>query len=414
MNNIKKNVSEDITEKMNIEEELKKVQKELFRIKSLRETTIQSNIDEDMNENLVDCIINIKKKIIGKIHEQKNYEFKMDVIERDLIKFKQLYKQKQNEIQQIEKILFTANYIDIINEDKCPFCQEELHLEKDTCICGSNKSINFNKFIYSDKEYKEIIKAKVKSIKTIENTNQEYEEEYIEIKNKIDETKSCIDELNSKLKSINNNLIYDANLDMASSLTEYYMELKENEYELKLVIEKQKEINESCTKIEKLSDTIRRKKNRLEELQKDKDDKLQENLNMFEGIYRQYLINYYNDEEKSFIVKLDRNYVPFLNVYREKSFTVPKKFFYYLTLFDISINDEVNINYPRLLIIDTIKDAGLEIEDLKRIMRYLIKYEDKDCQIILTCGYDEYSSEFEPYKIDYLSDSNKLLKKKLK
>ncbi|GEM_PF-4467205 len=44
-------------------------------------------------------------------------------------------------------------------------------------------------------------------------------------------------------------------------------------------------------------------------------------------------------------------------------------------------------------------------------MGYLLNYQDKDYQIILTCGYDEYSAEFEPYKIDYLSDSNMLLKK---
>lgn len=411
MDNIKKNISGDFNENISFGEELKRVQKELFRIKSLREKINEININGEENDNLIECIIDIQKKLVAKIHEQKNYEFKNEEIERYLLKFRNLYQQKENEIKHIEKILFTANYIDIINEDKCPFCQEELNLEDNICICGSNKSINFSKFIYSDKEYKEIIKSKVKSIKTIESTIKEYEDRYIQIKDKINKTKSCLDELNSKLKTLNNNIIYDVTLDRASDLTQNYMDLREKEHELELIISKQKEIDKSSKEVDKLDNSIKKKKEKLEELQKEKDDILQENLNMFEKIYSEYLIDYYNDEGKKFVVKLDRNYTPFLNVYREKSFTVPKKFFYYLTLLDVSLNDKLNINYPRFLIIDTIKDAGLEMEDLKRLMRYLLNYQDKDCQIILTCGYDEYSTEFKPYEIDYLSDSNMLLKK---
>lgn len=410
MDNIKKSINGDINENVSLEEELKKVQKELFRIKYLREKINERSINGEENDNLIECILDIQKKIVAKIHEQKNYEFKNEEIERYLLKFKSLYQEKENEIKHIEKILFTANYIDIINEDKCPFCQEELNLKENICICGSSNSINFSKFIYSDKEYKEIIKSKVKSIKTIENTIKDYEDKYIEIKEKNNKTKSHLEELNFKLKTLNNNIIYDADLDRVSDLTQNYMDLQEKEHELELVISKQKEIAKSSKEIDKLNNSIRKKKERLEELQKEKDDILQENLNMFEKIYSEYLIDYYKNEGKKFVVKLDRNYTPFLNVYREKSFTVPKKFFYYLTLLELSLNDKLNINYPRFLIIDTIKDAGLEMEDLKRLMRYLLNYQDKDCQIILTCGYDEYSTEFQPYEIDYLSDDNMLLK----
>lgn len=412
MNNIKKNINGDINENISLEEELRKVQKELFRIKSLREKIVISSDNEEKNENIVNCIIDIQKKIVGKIHEQKNYEFKNDEIERSLLKFKELYQNKASEINHIEKILFTANYIDIINEDKCPFCQDKLNLKDNTCICGSNNSINFSKFIYSDKEYKEIIKSKVKSIKTIESTIKEHEDKYIEIKDKINKTKMSLNELNSKLKMLNSNVRYDTDFDRVSDLTQTYMDLQEKQHELELIIEKQKEINKSYKQIKTLNSNIKKKKERLDELQKEKDDILQENLNIFEKIYSEYLIDYYKNEKKEFIVKLDRNYTPFLNVYREKSFTVPKKFFYYLTLLEVALNEELNINYPKFLIIDTIKDAGLEIGDLKRLMGYLLNYQNKDCQIILTCGYDEYSEEFQPYEIDYLSDVNMLLKSK--
>lgn len=398
---------------VNLKEQLKKVQKEIYRIKNLRDEIRSDDSNDGEQENYeVDYIVDIQKQIMAKFHEQKNYEFTKDEIERKLAQFKNLYQEKENEIKHIDKILFTANYIDIINEDKCPFCQDELHIEKNKCICGSNKSINFSKFIYSDKEYKEIMKSKIKSIKTIESTIRDYEERYSVIKEKVQRTQNCLKEYNNKLKSLTNEVISNSNLEMIENLTQEYMDLQEKERELLLVISKQDEVNKSEKAIEKLNSKINLEKDKLQRLQKEKDDKLQENLEQFEMKYSDYLINYYKDEEKEFIVKLDRNYTPFLNVYREQSFTVPKKFFYYLTLLDMSLDKVLKINFPRLLVVDTIKDAGLEIEDLKKLMRYLEEYEDKECQIIVTCGYDEYSDEFKEYEIDYLSDSNMLLKKK--
>lgn len=256
------------------------------------------------------------------------------------------------------------------------------------------------------------MKSKIKSIKTIESTIVDYEERYNAIKKKLYDTKMCLKEYNQKLKSSMNEAISNTNFEVLENLTQEYIELQEKEMKLRLIITKQEDVNESENHIEKLSNRINKEKDKLQRLQKEKDDKLQENLEQFEINYSDYLINYYKDEEKEFTVKLDRNYTPFLNVYREQSFTVPKKFFYYLTLLDMSLNSKLKINFPRLLIIDTIKDAGLEIEDLKKLMRYLKNYEQKDCQIIVTCGYDEYSDEFKEHEIDYLSDSNMLLKRR--
>lgn len=396
-----------------IKEQLERVQKEIYRIKNLREDVKMNNsLEQDGEIYEVDYIFDIQKNIISKFHEQKNYEFIMDDLERKLSQFKKLYQDKEKEIKQIDKILFTANYIDIINEEKCPFCQEQLHMQENKCICGSDKSINFSRFIYSDKEYKDIMKAKIKSIKTIESTIKYYQERYSRIKVKLQNTQDVLKEYKGKLKALTKNIVSNSNFEIINELTEDYVDLQEKEGELNLIISKQQEVEKSEKVIEKINKNIKSEKDKLEKLQKEKDDKLQENLEKFEEIYSKYLINYYKDEGKEFIVKLDRNYTPFLNVYKEQSFTVPKKFFYYLTLLDMSIDSTLKINFPRLLIIDTIKDAGLEIEDLKKIMRYLENYEESNCQIVVTCGYDEYSEEFKGYEIDYLSDINMLLKKK--
>lgn len=409
---VKENIisKSDYNNEIDLNEEKQKVNKELFRLKNIINNSNMQSFD-NVDDTEVDYIVEIQKRIIIKVHKLKEYEFIIDDIEKKLIQFKNLYVKKQNDIERLDKILFTANYIDIINEDTCPFCQEKLDIKEGHCICGSDKSINFSRFIYSDKEYEEMMKSKVKSIKTIANTIEDYKSKYEEIKSKLDNTKIELDELNKKLKDMMNNSMRDSNIEMIDELMERYTNLKEKNTEIELILEKENEIKKSETEVNNLQQNIKNAKNKLNELQAEKDDRLQENLEKFEDIYSRYLKDY-DDKNENFEVKLDRNYVPFLNVYREKSFSVPKKFFYYLALLDMSIDSETNINYPRLLIIDTLKDAGLELDDLVRLMRNLKNYENQDCQIILTCGYDEYLSEFKEYEIDYLSDSNMLLKKK--
>lgn len=400
----------DYSEEINLNEEKQKINKELFRLKDILNKNSTESLRSEEDDVTVNYIIQVQKRIVIKVHKLKEYEFIIDDIEKKLMQFENLYIKKQQEIERLDKILFTANYIDIINEDRCPFCQEKLDIEEGHCLCGSDKSINFSRFIYSDKEYREMMKSKVKSIKTIGSTVNSYKVKYNEIKFKIDNTNSELEELNKKLKSLMNESLESSSTEMIDELIERYVKLKEKNIEIELILEKENEINKAQVKVANLEKEIKNLKDKLNKLEIEKDDILQENLEKFERIYSKYLKDY-DDKDDSFEVKLDRNYVPFLNVYREQSFSVPKKFFYYLALLDMSIDPEVNINYPRFLIIDTLKDAGLELYDLVKLMRKLERYENQECQIILTCGYDEYSGEFKEYEIDYLSDSNMLLKK---
>lgn len=410
---VKENIiaKSDYSEEINLNDEKQKINKELFRLKDILNKSSTDSLESEEDDVAVNCLIEIQKRIVIKVHKLKEYEFLIDDIEKKLMQFENLYIKKQQEIERLDKILFTANYIDIINEDRCPFCQEKLDIEEGHCLCGSEKSINFSRFIYSDKEYEEMMKSKVKSIKTIASTVNSYKVKYNEIKLKIDNTKSELEELNNKLKSLMNESLENSSTEIIDELMERYAKLKEKSTEIELILEKENEINKAQVKVANLKKEIKESKDKLNELEVEKDDILQENLEKFEGVYSKYLKDY-DDKDDSFEVKLDRNYVPFLNVYREQSFSVPKKFFYYLALLDMSINTEVNINYPRFLIIDTLKDAGLELDDLVKLMRKLKRYENQECQIILTCGYDEYSREFKEYEIDYLSDSNMLLKKR--
>ncbi|BCC16701.1 hypothetical protein BCM0075_1471 [Bacillus cereus] len=103
--------------------------------------------------------------------------------------------------------------------------------------------------------------------------------------------------------------------------------------------------------------------------------------------------------------------MPVLGEYKHQSFNVPKRLFYYLTMLKMSLNQENKISYPKLLIIDTMKDEGIEINKLKKLFTYFDEFRETECQIIVTCGYDEYVKEQKSDLIDRLSDENKLLRK---
>lgn len=69
---------------VNLKNQLEKVQKEMYRIRNLREE-IKSNNSQDQDEQVnkkIDYIADIQKNIIAKFHEQKNYEFTKDEIEK--------------------------------------------------------------------------------------------------------------------------------------------------------------------------------------------------------------------------------------------------------------------------------------------------------------------------------------------
>lgn len=95
----------------------------------------------------------------------------------------------KSEIEHIDKVLFTAQYIDLINNEECPFCLEKVDLDDNKCICGSNHHLDFSRFIYSDKEYVQLLKTKIKSLETINEVIEGYRKEYVQLNGIIENTK---------------------------------------------------------------------------------------------------------------------------------------------------------------------------------------------------------------------------------
>ncbi|EJR13189.1 hypothetical protein LKL81_11245 [Bacillus paranthracis] len=406
---VKQNILKQIiyTDNEDFKENLIEIRKERKRLESIREGLKEEG---SFGVEGVNRLTELQKDLVALTHKIKNIEFDLDKVEENLIKAKRVGEDTKNDIEHIDKILFTSQYIDIISEDKCPFCLEPINLEAGHCICGSDKFLDFTRFIYSDMEYIEIMKSKIKTLETINEAINDYKDEYSALEYKLTNTKDELKRNMEEIKRITQDLRYNSNASTIDEITSKIIDFKEKEAQLKLLVEKSEEIRKSEGNINKLEKEIKMNREKLAQLQEQKDNDLQNNIENFEAIYSEYLYEFYNNEHKDYEIKLDRNYMPLLGEYKHQSFNVPKRLFYYLTMLKMSLNDEIKINFPKLLIIDTMKDEGIEINKLIKLFSYFDEFKNKDCQIIITCGYDEYTKALEPYLIGWLSDDDKLLK----
>ncbi|BCC50424.1 MULTISPECIES: AAA family ATPase [Bacillus cereus group] len=398
-----------VSQPENLNDELIDVKK---RIRKLQDAREEVKKEKSFGVGVVQRINELQEKIVALTHKITNIELKLNQVDEDLRKANRVGEDTKSDIEHIDKILFTSQYIDIISEDECPFCLEAITIESGHCICGSDKYLDFSRFIYSDKEYVDIMKSKVKALETIKDAISDYQNQYGVLETNLSGTRESLRNTKEEIKNIIKDLEYNSNASAIDEITSEIIKLKEREPELKLLIDKDVEINRSEKRILKLEKEITKYKDRLQKLQEKKENDLQNNIETFEEIYSNYIKDFYNNEDDEYEVKLDRNYMPVLGEYKHQSFNVPKRLFYYLTMLKMSLNQENKISYPKLLIIDTMKDEGIEINKLKKLFTYFDEFRETECQIIVTCGYDEYVKEQKSDLIDRLSDENKLLRKK--
>lgn len=394
----------------NINEELIATKTELKRLKNIREVIKK---EQHFGEEVISRIEEVQKNIVIETHRLKNYEYQLSSISEGLSKSVRVKDDLKNEIEHIDKVLFTAQYIDLINNEECPFCLEKVDLDDNKCICGSNNHLDFSRFIYSDKEYIQLLKSKVKSLETINEVIEGYRKDYIQLNVIIENTEKQIEILVNEVKAVTGDIKFNSNVSAIEEITDKIIPLKETASELEILKEKAKNINNSKSVISGLEDKIKKTRERLNKLEEEKDNMFQKNIEKFEEIYSEYLRDFFDAREDGFIVKLDRNYYPFIGEYKEQSFNVPRRLFFYLSLLKLSLNPEYQIAFPKFLIIDTLKAEGIEIPHLKKLFTYIEEFKDVDCQIIITSGYDEYEEDLQKeFLIDYLSSENKLLKRK--
>lgn len=403
--NIKSEIEFD--DKLILHDVINSKRAELKRIDNIRKQSIESQDYDEYDDFNMDRINELQEEITLLIVKRNSLELELDEAQEDLNKALQVKTSLENDINYLDKILFTSKIYNVINEDTCPFCFEKIN-NKDKCICGSNKKLDYEKFIYSDKEYLEIMKSKIKGLTTTNDTIEFCKQEVISHKNNINKITDKVSYLLNTISEISKEMSRGTNFAGIDQLTERVVELKEQLIELELLESKINELTIIEKEIDKLDNILKNLKIKLDQLEEEKNNILSENLTVFINKYDNWIREFYDTKEIN--VSLDRNYKPVIGYYQEQSFNVPKRFLYYLSLLNLSIEKE--INYPKFVIIDTLKSEGIDLNRLKKLIPYLNKLKGNSFQVVMTTGYEEFSYDLNWNIIDELTDNNKLLKKK--
>ena len=99
-------------------------------------------------------------------------------------------------------------------------------------------------------------------------------------------------------------------------------------------------------------------------------------------------------------------------IYREASARVSIRFNYYLTILKMALKNP-EIKFPRFLMIDTPQTAGIDTEELKKLIGQLSELKQEHYQVILTTAHGLYPNDLKDSVVERLSDNDKLLKVKV-
>lgn len=400
-----------------IDSNLLKSNDELEKLYNQRDLFLSSNKKVDEKTILISSV---QEEIISN-------ELRLSEINRTLYsnqveydKISQYFQTQATEINEIEKIIFTNEKLNLFSFKLCPFCMSDHEPKESKCLCGAEiKDEEYERFIYTSKEYENILKHKKKSLETIQIALESYSSDVTEgiiERNKIQDR---IEEQKEKLKALITSTDVNSNSKAIDHLHREILELmkliESDEYRKKISIEKDN-LEDIYTKALKSFKAI---KVDFEALQRKFENNNKNIIEDFNLIYENLIIRSSADAMKA---EINEDYMPLVDdgIYKNKSAGVPVRLIYYYTILALAIKYNT-VKHPKLLIIDTPEDAGIDDDNLKKDLLLLnealtnVDASAQSYQVILTTGLEKYPTEFEKFVFEKFNKKDEgvfILKKK--
>ena len=397
----------------NLKKDLDELISQLVRLEDYRES-INSNVNSTKSNTE---IISSKRQFFSKL-EEKIIDLKRDksTIVYDYGRVKRLKSELVLEVTHMQKIMIANEELNLFSPDTCPYCLKKTDREKNKCICGNDVlDEQYQKFFYTKEEYFNILKSKQKNIETVSNALSSYEEDIKEknhqiaiLDNRLSELKTEINGLvkgrrtikNLELKEVNNKIF---NLEKAISGIRQQIKIEKKREEL----EQQKS---------SIAVRVESRKREMGILKLQADESMTKVIEAFNKKYYSLMEKALDDCRSARISGDD--YMPIINSgsYKEASSSVSKRLMYFFTLLHLSLS--MNIKFPRLLLIDTPENIGIDDKDLINAISLIDELGNKNsslegCQIILTTGQKKYPKNFEGKVFEKITKKNKLLQKRV-
>ncbi|WP_238907379.1 hypothetical protein [Clostridium sp. YIM B02506] len=396
------------------------------------------NLSEYKYENIISELTSLKKRkedLIGATKESsktekylKDLNSELDIIETGILEkrseekellsefrnAKRLYKLERKEIETLEELV-TLPIMYENDMEICPICGKETKKIKGKCICGNDLDSGIYHFMYSNKDYSDILKSKVSINKTTLNVIETLRDDLNSIReyiSKLENKKSAI------RKEIRDITVECLSIDVEKevlSINRKIVELNDICMKIKTLAEHKVILNNIDNQINEMEENLNNNRDELSLLEFEKYNTLQSHIDKFESMFNLYLEEYYKslNEEYDYKIILNKEYLPISSKHVPHSGLTEIKIFFYLTMLKYSLENKELI-YPKILIIDTIKDHGIDNKRIEKILEKVFEFENNDCQIIMTCGYEEFEGIKDKYNqavIESINDSKLLIKK---
>lgn len=362
---------------------------------------------ESCKSELINCelkLSRLKESLVSFLDER----YKLSVVRSEAI----------SEISRIEKVIFSHDQLNLFTSDTCPYCLSHVGRMKGHCVCGASiEEEQYERFFYTSKEYKDILKTKLKALSTIKSAYDDCDAEVKEIKKEINlfEKKSVLSR--EKLQEVLGRVDEIIDTESLNDIDDRILQLREDVANLNRLLEIESMLDRFQKDFDLVSGKAKQAELEKEGLKIKAEQDMTSKVNAFSKKYDELMKNTLPDC-RSAKITLDK-YLPSINdgLYRETSSLVSMRLMYFITLMHLALSDE-SVTFPRFLLIDTPETAGIELEHLINCIRQLEKLQNYgiDFQVIISTGLNKYPKSLKDNCVLFMPDKkqkdNMLLKKK--
>lgn len=398
----------DILEHGSNQEEIKNIENSICIIENKINIILEK---EYTNGDFLNELSELKNQITDITFKLRDEKERYRNIVLELEKINTFIKDKEIEVKQLRKIVFTHQELNIFSPNTCPYCFNEVKRAKNHCVCGNEVDEGyFEKSFYSMEEYLSMLKQKNSSLNTLSDARAEILDEIKECTKDINIIKNRLESKRKLILNMKNDNISNINTTGIRRLNDELVILKSKLNSLKEYEDLYGKVIGLKSKMMKSKELFKSARTNLDSEEKDVQTKIKNMIKTFSEVYNILMKEVLDDCENA---RIDENYMPVINngVYINASADVQIKLIYFITLLRISLSSEVD--FPRLLIIDTPESLGIDKDNLIKTLNELTKLpNEKKYQIILTSGIGKYPESEEFIIKESMTKKKELLKKR--
>ncbi|MCP1438404.1 energy-coupling factor transporter ATP-binding protein EcfA2 [Erwinia persicina] len=353
----------------------------------------------------------LKEKFSAAELELLEIEKKIELKLKDIDSINRVTNQTREDAFRLQKIIHTHKQLEMFTPDTCPYCLKNVDRPSDKCVCGHDiDESDYRRYFYDPGEYYTLLKSKVKSLETMKIALDAANVEYNQLNDSYNALKKQSVENKGLLSKALNEIEYITDFDELDDIEDALLKNKEkiNNFKQALILEENLQAYQSSKDSAKNSMDLAR--NEVDRLEAHSEKELMEKVSEFNKYYNLFMKASLPECRVAEISSDD--YMPRINdgSYKEASAAVHKRFLYYLTLLQLSLLDD--IPFPRILLVDTPENIGIDNENLKRMLDCLNMLEnpnDLDYQVILSTGKGKYPPSLAGNVILKMDEDSKLL-----